>query len=513
MRNLVKFIEELKLLDKDQGELIKLKHQQDLYFISEDIKIYKKSFYLKNNIIFFIARKNKKKSLYLISKNSFSSEFKSEVQTIDKLFLQEVEMNYENSQILQKLFPFTSPISLRDKRTTFGCGDRLGLATPGHIRAAMKYNVYPVLAQQSIRELNLTKRDYNQVSSDVAFLVFQEGFERGYGADGDHLKTVEDINTALKAGMPMITLDLTNVLNIKVSNWDDEIINEEFEKLDESEKKRIIKTYVNQPFDIGEYKITITLLEAKLCTLLYQDALNFAKKVDLHLKKHRGNEYDLEISIDETTTPTLPTHHLFIINELIHRKISINSLAPKFIGDFQKAIDYLGDVNDFEEAFKIHCEIAKKYGNYKISIHSGSDKFSIYPVIGKYTNLRVHVKTAGTSWLEAIRCIAKCNPNLYRKMHKKALHYYDDALKFYHITADISKIKNIKDVEDKNLIEYLEKDESRQLLHITYGGLLNDPEIREDFFNTLNDYEEIHYELVEDHIIKHMELLGIEKRK
>ncbi len=469
--------------------------------------------HLKNKVLFFIARVNKKKSLYLISKKSFTSEFKGEVQPIDTLFIQEVEMNYNNSQTLQKIFPFTLSISLRDKKTTFGCGDRLGLATPGHIRAAIKYKVYPVLAQQSIRELNLTRRNYNQVTTDVAFLVFQEGFERGYGADGDHLKTIEDINIALKAGMPMITLDLTDVLNTEVSNWNDVRINEEFEKLEEYEKKRLINTYTNQLFQIGEYKVTFTLLEAKFCTLLYLEALNFAKKVDMHLKKHRGDEYDLEISIDETTTPTLPTHHLFIINELIHRKISINSLAPRFIGEFQKAIDYLGDVNDFEKNFKIHCEIAKKYGNYKISIHSGSDKFSIYPVIGKYTGLRLHVKTAGTSWLEALRCVAQCNPNLYRKIHKKALQYYDDALKYYHITADISKIKKINDVEDKNLIEYLEKDESRQLLHITYGGLLSDPEIREEFFNTLNEYEDIHYELVKNNITKHMELLGIEKRK
>ena len=77
----------------------------------------------------------------------------------------------------------------------------------------------------------------------------------------------------------------------------------------------------------------------------------------------------------------------------------------------------------------------------------------------------------------------------------------------------ISKIKDINDVKDNNLIEYLEKDESRQLLHITYGGLLNDPEIREAFFETLNEYEDIHYELVKNHISKHMELLGIEKRK
>ncbi len=513
MHNLVKLSEELKLLDKDKVLLNELKQQPDRIFSLNDTKIYKNSLYLKNNILFFIAKVIKKKSLYLMSKERFSSEFEGEVQTINSYFIQEVEMNYKNSQILQKLFPFTSPISLRSKKTTFGCGDRLGLATPGHIRAALKYDVYPVLAQQSIRELNLTKRNYSQVTTDVAFLVFQEGFERGYGADGDHLKTIDDINIALKAGMPMITLDLTNVLKTKVSNWSVKRINEEFKKLDENEKNRILNTYTLQSFHVGEYTITITELEAKLCTLLYQEALNFARKVDRHLKKQRGDAYDLEISVDETTTPTLPTHHLFIINEILHRDITINSLAPRFTGEFQKAIDYIGNVNDFEKNFKIHCEIAKHYGDYKISIHSGSDKFSIYPIIGKHTGLRLHVKTAGTSWLEALRCITQCNPKLYRKMHKKALQYYDDALKYYHITADISKIKNINDVEDKDLTDYLVKDESRQLLHVTYGGLLNDPEIRGEFFDTLNYYENIHYELVKNHIAKHMELLGIEKIK
>ena len=78
--------------------------------------------------------------MYLISKKSFTSEFNGEIQLIDGLFIQEVDINYNNSQILKNIFPFTSPISLRDKKTTFGCGDRLGLATPGHIRAATKYN-------------------------------------------------------------------------------------------------------------------------------------------------------------------------------------------------------------------------------------------------------------------------------------------------------------------------------------------------------------------------------------
>lgn len=511
MHNLIEIVKEQKLLGKGQPELNQLKYQENLYFVSGDSKLYKNSLYVKDRILFFIAKLNKKKSLYSVSTGRFKSEFEGKIQDIAGYHVQETEINYEHSQKLQKLFPFTAPISLRDKKTTFGCGDRLGLATPGHIRAAIKFDVYPVLAQQSIRELDLTNRNYNQVCSDVTFLVFQEGFERGYGADGDHLKSMEDINRALKAGMPMITLDLTNYLNTDAMLWDMDKVEKKFESVDVEERNRLLCSYADRSFHIGDYDIIISTLETKRCALIYREALNFAQKVDKYLKKHRKNNYDLEISIDETTTPTIPSHHLFIIKEIINRNITINSLAPKFIGDFQKAIDYIGDIKEFENDFKVHCEIAKKYGNYKISIHSGSDKFSVYSIIGKYTNFRFHLKTAGTSWLEALKCIAKCNPPLYRKIHKKALQYFQEALKYYHITADISKLQNIDEVKDENLINFLENDDSRQLLHITYGGILKDAEIKEDFFDTLSEFEEIHYEFVKNHIIKHMELLGIKK--
>jgi len=508
MLNLIK---NLKLLDKNQKELNDLKAQKGFYIISDDYKIYKNSLYVQDNILFFIAKIKQKKLLYLTSKNPFNSDFEGDYQELGGIFIQIVDINYNNSKVLQNYFPFTSPISLREKKTTFGCGDRLGLATPGHIRAALEYDVYPVLAQQSIRELNLTQRNYEQVISDVVFSVFQEGFERGFGADGDHLKNMEDINLAIEAGIPMITLDLSDIINIDAASWSENIINNKFEKIDKNEKNRIMEKYSNKSFQVREFNIKISSLEAKRCTLLYQNALNFAQTVNLHLKKHRNEKYDLEISIDETTTPTLPSHHIFIIKELIHRNISVNSLAPKFIGDFQKGIDYIGELAEFEKHFKLHSEIAREYGNYKISVHSGSDKFKVYRIIGKYTNQHFHVKTAGTSWLEALRCLALCNPNLYRKIHKKALEYYEEALRYYHITADISKIRNIDEVNDDELPYYLDKNESRQVLHITYGGVLNDPTIKELFFNTLNKYEDTYNELISNHISKHLELLGIKK--
>ena len=97
-------------------------------------------------------------------------------------------------------------------------------------------------------------------------------------------------------------------------------------------------------------------------------------------------------------------------------------------------------------------------------------------------------------------------------MHKKAFDYFDEATKLYHITADLSKIPPLEETSDQDLGVYLEMVESRQLLHITYGGLLNDPDVRGRFISTLTEHEELHYETVARHIGKHLELLGVEKQ-
>ncbi len=245
---------------------------------------------------------------------------------------------------------------------------------------------------------------------------------------------------------------------------------------------------------------------------MYWRALDFSREVDQHLKSKRGSGYDLELSIDETTAPTLPSHHLFIASELLQRGVTVSSLAPRFIGEFQKGIDYIGDLQEFERQFAVHCAIAKERGNYKISIHSGSDKFSTYPAIGKHTGLRVHLKTAGTSWLEAVRVIAWTNPALFRRMLTAAFACFPDASKLYHITANLGAIPAAADVPDAELERFVTERDSRQLLHITYGGLLTDPGIRGDFFATLAANEERHYGAVADHIGRHIRLLGVPVR-
>lgn len=424
----------------------------------------------------------------------------------------------ENAALLRTLFPWTAPVSLADRPTTFGCGDRLGRATPGHLRAARQFQVAPVLAQQSIRELTLTHRTFRSVVDDVTFLVFQSGYTLGYGADADHLKTLEHIRMALDVGMTMITLDLSEVMRPEVAKFTREQIDAEFAKLPADICANTLQEFCGRSFALssraGKADIAFSDEEARRCAVMYTPALDFAREVyQLLVSKRGAGNFDLEMSIDETTTPTLPAHHLFIIRELTRRGVQVVSLAPRFIGEFQKGIDYIGDLNEFTRQFTVHTIIAQTQGNYKISVHSGSDKFSIFPIVGRITGGRFHEKTAGTSWLEAVRLIAMHAPALYRRMHKIALDRLPDAQKLYHITPDLSRIPNVAMMKDGELAGLMDLDPARQVLHVTYGFILDDPAVRFEFFQVLDQFEEDHYRLLERHFKRHMEGLGIAPRR
>jgi len=517
MKECVELVAREKLLEESQEALNARKEaslREGTNMIgSADAGIYIRSLYKRENVLYLIARTAKKKALLAIADQAVNFAFTGTSETHAGLSYQVVELTKENAPALHALFPFTKPVSLRDRRTTIGMGDRLGKATAGHIRAARKYQVAPVLAQQSIRELDFTDRDFAEVVADASFAVFEEGYEEGYGADGDHLKNFEAIDTALAEHMPMVTLDLTEVMKPDVADWAENKVEDAFNRLPDEFRDRVKRDFFDASFRCGEHTITIPASEAKLCAVMYGPALDFSEKVNRHVKKKTNDTYDLEISIDETTTPTLPEHHVFIARELQERGVMVNSLAPRFVGEFQKAIDYIGDIDEFERQFAVHCAIAREFGGYKISVHSGSDKFSVYPAVGKHTGHRLHLKTAGTSWLESIRVIARKAPDLYRTMHTKAIQFFPEALKYYRITADIETIPAPESVPDEKLESLLEIAECRQLLHVSYGGLLSDPAVRSDFFATLHREEESYYNIIEAHFDKHISLLGVPRKK
>ena len=415
------------------------------------------------------------------------------------------ELTHDNAVVLRELFDFTSPKPVLRERCSFGVGDRLGIATDGHIRVFSEYDAYPILVQQSIRELNLTGRTYENVLDCASFAVYKNGFKKPFGADGDHLKTPADIEYALSLGFTMITLDCSEHICNSAAKLSEKELSET--KIPDD----IADYYLGKTFDIGE-NLTLTFDKNTLAQtyLIYNKAIDFACEM---YNKYITDKVDFELSIDETETPTTPLQHFFVSSELKRRGVKPVTVAPRFCGEFQKGIDYIGNIEQFEEEMKLHCIISRHFG-YKISVHSGSDKFSVFPIIGKYTQGNFHVKTAGTNWLEAMRVISATEPAFYREIHKFALDNFSEATKYYHVTTDLNKIPSLDTLKDEELPELFNQNDARQLIHITYGLILSAKNsdgsfvYRDRLYKMWREHSDEYAQALYNHISRHLKLLG-----
>lgn len=253
--------------------------------------------------------------------------------------------------------------------------------------------------------------------------------------------------------------------------------------------------------------------------LAYSEALNHVVKCYEFLKSYKKNDFDLEISVDETPTVTSPLAHLFIVLELQRRGVDFQNIALHFLGDWQKGIEYIGNVEEFAKEFSLHAAIAKEIKGYKLSLHTGSDKFSVYPIFAQETEGLCHIKTAGTSWLEEVKVIAMKDPDLYREIHRFALKNFEKDRASYNLTTDLSRIPDIDTIADDELIDLFKQNDSRQLIHITYGSILKAKDnegkyiFKDRIYKILFQYEEDHYRELFNHIRRHLELLKSRRKK
>jgi len=487
------------------------------------IKIYEQSIIERNRTIFFLMRESYEKKLVLLypsNEGNISDDFESE----EEEGIIEESWNYkiclcsrENADKLREHFPFTKPRVI-GLTPAIGCGDRIGLATPGHIRAARRFRVFPVLAQQSIREMTRTARTPRDVLDDASWAVFQEGYRGGFAADADHLKTEEDVKSTFEAGFTMYTLDPSSFVDDAADNDDLEMLREKFSKLPwrdlQCSREEFLDTYLGREFPVTtEFKVSFTEEGLMRAAVKYSAAIAHVSRLKRLLDRlFKGEKYDLEVSVDETESPTKPLEHLFIALELKRLGINIQGLALRFVGRFEKAVDYIGDLEEFEETFRRHVLIARRFGPYKLSVHSGSDKFSIYPILGRLAGDMIHLKTAGTSYLESLRIIARHDPNLFREIVNYSLKCFERDRASYHISTDLSMVPLTDEVPDGDLERvYLDEDPGRQVLHVTFGSILTAKKDGEWIFRDrikklLLDNEDEFYETISKHIGRHIKM-------
>jgi len=476
--------------------------------------VYPRSINRVGTSLVMIVRGNNEKSLVVTGDDVRLHELKGTETEEDGMKVKVCPLSNENCKVIRRIFPYTNPQPHKGRNITIGLGDRLGLASPGHIATVRDLDVFPVLSQQSIRELNLTGRTYEDVISAAAWAVFQEGYTKGYGADGDHLKTADEVKMSLDVGMTMITLDCSEHIDNSAASADISVLREKYSVFSKEEREKWEKKYANREISVGNYSFRITEDDLVRMACVYGGAIRHTLDIYHNIIAKCGRPIDFEMSIDETLTPTSPASHYFVASELIDGGVEITSLAPRFCGEFQKGIDYIGDLKQFTEEFTVHAAIADHFG-YKISVHSGSDKFKVFPVVGEKTNGKYHLKTAGTNWLEAVRVIARHKPDLYRRMHAFALEHLEEAKKYYHIGAKVENIPPLDSLKDSELPDLMNRDDSRQVMHITYGLILQARDesgkslFKDELYRVLFEYEEEYNQALKKHIGRHLEALGL----
>ncbi len=422
------------------------------------------------------------------------------------LTLKRCPLGHANAAALRRTLSYLQPRPLGLK-TSSGFGDRFGLATPGHALALQRVSgdIAPIFAQQSIREMTRTKRTPQEVMTDATWGAYQAGWRGQVGADADHLKTPEDVDGCVDAGYSFFTTDPGDYVDSSAHTASAEEVVEKVEKLPweklETSRADLTTRFEKMRLELETFTLTFEKEDVFRAAAKYGAALAHVVTMYRHLAS-KEVPFELEVSVDETETPTTHVEHAFIASELKRLNVQWVSLAPRYVGSFEKGIDYIGDLDELEKDLRGHAEIARVLGPYKLSLHSGSDKFSVYPLIAEATAGRVHLKTAGTSYLEALRVISTEDADLFKRILDLSHERFQTDRKSYHLSCDLSKVPTSSQIEDAEFPQLLEQDDSRQVLHVTYGSALDTfgKEIR----GVLNAHEEKHYETLAAHFEKHL---------
>jgi len=163
-------------------------------------------------------------------------------------------------------------------------------------------------------------------------------------------------------------------------------------------------------------------------------------------------------------------------------------------------VDYIGDLNVLDVELAKHAEVTRHFGTYKLSLHSGSDKLSVYPLLAKHWGERIHVKTAGTSYLEALRVLAQYEPDLFLKIYSLGRECYETDRRTYHVSAKLEMLP-----KEDDLPSLLNDFHAREVLHVTFGSAL--AKYGTEIKSSLVNHTDAYHSALEGHFTKHLALL------
>lgn len=298
---------------------------------------------------------------------------------------------------------------LRLSKYSFGVGDRFAHQAEAQLRAVMLAvergaDVVPVW-NKSHREHTTVGSQPDSVRAAADAAVRALGWRKPYHVDADHIR-IETVDGFL-ASSDFYTVDVADSIGRPASAN----AVADFVKRHPELVGRLEIAGIDRPFDCTREQIEAVAGK-------YLQAVREASAIYRHIAQARGEgAFITEVSMDETDRPQTPPELLVILAALADERVPLQTIAPKFTGRFNKGVDYVGDLAQFEKEFRQDLAVIAyavgRYGlpdNLKLSVHSGSDKFSLYAPIRRSlaaTGAGVHLKTAGTTWLEELIGLAE----------------------------------------------------------------------------------------------------------
>ena len=398
---------------------------------------------------------------------------------------------------------------------SIGVGDRFSHQGKAQLRAIMKANksgleINPVW-NKSNREHTYVHSEPIDTRREADEAVKALGYTGPYFVDADHinLSTVD----RYIAVSDFFTLDVASFIGKPSAQ-------EDVDKFIASCEKYIGQLKI--PGIEKPLEITKELLEKIANKFL--SATQQASDIYAHLVKEKGaGNFITEVSMDEVESPQTPVEMLFILKMLADKGVPAQTIAPKFTGRFNKGVDYVGDLEQFAKEFEEDVLVidyaVKEFGlpeELKLSVHSGSDKFSIYPIMAEIINRYdkgLHLKTAGTTWLEEVIGLAKAGGDglaLAKKIYANSLNRKDELCAPYAdvIDIDASKLPSIEEVNSwtsekyQNTLRHIPdhpdyNSNFRQLIHVAYAVAA---EMGSEYTILLEKYEDIIGSCVEENI-------------
>ena len=409
-----------------------------------------------------------------------------------------------NAAALRDRFPWLNPQPL-GLATSFGFGDRLGLATAGHIQAVRGSGVAPIFAQQSVRENSRTGRNPQIVLDDAMWAVFEADWREPWGADADHVKEIEDLGPFISAGYSFYTFDPNQYVDDRADSQGLEVLRQKAAQLPWEvlgiSLEGLVDQFLGATIRLDGEEISFNEIDFYRALGKYGRAIAHIKTLSDYLTSKVQN-FDLEVSVDETDTPTSVLEHYYIASELRRLQVPFVSLAPRFIGSFEKGVDYIGDLEAFDRELERHARVMRAIGGYKLSVHTGSDKFSIYPSIAAKTGNLVHVKTAGTSYLEALRVMAVVDEPFFREILDFSRGRYDIDRATYHVSGRVEQVPPSENFSDGDLLKLFDDFDARQVLHVTFGSVLD--HYGERLIELLKTHQSLYDSFLQAHFEKHL---------